>query len=42
LAGERAAHQEQLAADRATVELVTLAQRLADLAARPWWRRLAG
>jgi hypothetical protein len=23
-------------------ELTTLARRLADLAARPWWRRLAG
>jgi hypothetical protein len=26
----------------ATAELAALARRLADLAARPWWRRLAG
>jgi polyhydroxyalkanoate synthesis regulator phasin len=32
----------QARADRATAELTALAQRLADLAARPWWRRLAG
>ena len=34
--------QRQARADRATAELTALAQRLADLAARPWWRRLAG
>jgi uncharacterized coiled-coil protein SlyX len=32
--------QRQARADRATAELTALAQRLADLAARPWWRRL--
>jgi hypothetical protein len=33
---------ERQRADRAIAELTALAQRLADLAARPWWRRLAG
>jgi hypothetical protein len=29
----------QARADRSAAELVALAQRLADIAARPWWRR---
>ena len=47
LKGDVARLEDELAhaqarADRATAELTVLAQRLADLAARPWWRRLAG
>ena len=39
--------QTDLAAERtraykAIADLTALAQRLADLAARPWWRRIAG
>jgi hypothetical protein len=40
LEGQLAAERER--ADRAIADLAALAQRLADLAARPWWRRLAG
>jgi hypothetical protein len=40
LEGELAAERER--ADRAIADLTALAQRLADLAARPWWRRLVG
>jgi hypothetical protein len=44
---DRDSQAEQLAAaraaaEKATAELAALAQRLADLAARPWWRRLIG
>ena len=40
LKGQLAA--ERTRADKATADLVALAQRLADRAARPWWRRIAG
>ena len=40
LKAELATERER--ADRAIADLTGLAQRLADLAARPWWRRLAG
>jgi hypothetical protein len=40
LHGDLAAERQR--ADRAIADLTGLAQRLADLAARPWWRRLAG
>jgi hypothetical protein len=33
---------ERTRADKAIADLTALAQRLADLAARPWWRRIAG
>jgi hypothetical protein len=32
---------ERTRADKAIADLTALAQRLADLAARPWWRRIA-
>ena len=33
---------ERERADRAIADLSALAQRLAEIAARPWWRRLVG